>query len=78
MNNSLLFKRLQQANHPKSRKWGMLVAASPLKNRSYSCNNAGGGSIHSGWLLQCYSDFMNERKELLPRFANWMARGPGQ
>src|SRR5512135_2305425 len=40
MNNSLLLKRLRQANHPKSRKLGMLFAASPLKNRSYSCNNA--------------------------------------
>ena len=40
MNNSLPLKRLRQANHPKSRKLGMLFAASPLKNRSYSCNNA--------------------------------------
>ena len=40
MNNSLLLKRLRQANHPKSRKLGMLFAASPLKDRSYSCNNA--------------------------------------
>src|SRR5512143_1158700 len=40
MNNSLPLKRLRQANHQKSRKLGMLFAASPLKNRSYSCNNA--------------------------------------
>src|SRR5512135_3911035 len=40
MNNSLLLNRLWQTNHPKSRKLGILFAASPLKIRSYSCNNA--------------------------------------
>ena len=40
MNNSLPLKRLRQANHPKSRKLGILFAASSLKSRSYSCNNA--------------------------------------
>src|SRR5512135_3134738 len=40
MNNSLLLNRLRQTNHPKSRKLGILFAASPLKSRSYSCNNA--------------------------------------
>src|SRR5512135_2013840 len=48
MNNSLLLNRLWQTNHPKSRKLGILFAASPLKIRSYSCNNALGLIILAG------------------------------